>query len=290
MLCWSNMDWLLLTTLSVVSRAIYGVLTKVLSNKLKVSVYTQAALLSFSGGLISLIISPLLGGLKFSFSGVSIMVVALVILGQGLGNIVYFQSIKSLTNGTAQIAFSSILIFNTFLSFIFLNLHLSLINVFGLILLMLAIVSVTTGKIELNKRGIALMVLAALLFSVFQLSSAKISKEVGAPMYLLIAYFGAALIVFVLKAKVIIKDLAIADKRITLGIPLVTAFPSLGNFAFAYYAYRNAPQPAKVAMLLTSQVVLTVFLSYFLLKEKDHVWRKVASAILVVLAAILIKN
>ncbi|MEK7095891.1 MAG: EamA family transporter [Patescibacteria group bacterium] len=284
------MDWLLLTFFSVVSRAIYGVSTKVLSNKVKTSVYTQAALLSFAGGLISLVISPFLGGLSFNFAGVSLMAVALVMLGQGLGNITYFQSIKSLTNGTAQIAFSSILVFNTFLALIFLNLHLSLINVFGLVLLMLAILSVTTGKVELNKKGVALMILAALLFSVFQLSSAEISKQVGAPMYLMIAYFGAALVVFALKGRIIIKDLSLAERRTTLGIPLVTAIPSLGNFIFAYYAYRNAPQPAKVAMLLTSQVVLTVFLSYFLLKEKEHMWRKVAAAVLVVVAAILIKN
>jgi len=284
------MGWLLLTFLSVVSRSIYGVSTKVLSNKVKTSVYTQAALLSFAGGLISLLISPFLGGLNFNFSGVSLIAVALVMLGQGLGNITYFQAIKSLTNGTAQIAFSSILIFNTFLALIFLNLHLSPINIFGLVLLMLAILSVTSGKVEFNKKGVAMMILSAFLFSVFQLSSAKISKQVGAPMYLMIAYFGAALVVFILKARVIVGDIHLADARTTFGIPLLTAIPSLGNFVFAYYAYRSAPQPAKVAMLLTSQVVLTVFLSYFLLNEKDHVWRKVAAAVLVVVAAILIKT
>lgn len=284
------MDWLLLTFLSVISRSIYGVFTKVLSNKVNASIYTQAALLSFAGGLISILISPLLGGFNFDFSDASLIAVLLVILGQGLGNITYFQAIKSLTNGTAQIAFSSILIFNTFLSLIFLNLHLSLINGFGVILLMLAILSVTNGKIKLDRRGVMLMVLSAFLFSVFQLSSASLSKQVGAVTYLLIAYFGAALVVFLIKWQVIVKDLSIAQKRLTLGIPLITAVPSLGNFAFAYYAYRDAPQPAKVAMLLTSQVVLTVFLSYFFLKEKGHILRKTTAAILVLVAAILIKQ
>jgi|SRR3989344_1687957 len=284
------MSWLLLTFLSVVSRAVYGVLTKVLSDKVKASVYTQAALLSFAGGLISLLVSPLLGGLDFNFSEVSITAVLLVMLGQGLGNIAYFQAIKSLTNGTAQIAFSSILVFNTLLALVFLDLRLSFINLFGLILLMLAILSVTTGKVELNKRGVALMVLAAFLFSVFQLSSAVLAQQVGAAVYLLIAYFGAAFVVFLIKWRVIIKDLKIGERRTTLGIPLITAIPSLGNFLFAYYAYREAPEPAKVAMLLTSQVVLTVFLSYFLLQEKDHFLRKVGASVLVVVSVILIKD
>ncbi len=284
------MGWLLLTFLSAISRAIYGVLTKVLSNQVKTSVYTQATLLLLAGGLISLILSPILGGLSFNFTGVSMTAVFLVMIGQGLGNITYFQAIKSLTNGTAQIAFSSVLIFNTILALIFLDLHLSWINVFGVILLMIAILSVTNGKVEFHKQGVILMILAAFLFSVFQLSSAKLSKEIGITTYLLIAYFGGAAIVFLLKWKDVIKDLSDTQIKSTFGIPLIAAVPSLGNFAFAYYAYREAPQPAKVAMLLTSQVVLTVFLSYFFLNEKGHLWRKTFAAVLVLASAILIKQ
>lgn len=284
------MSWLVLTFISIIFRSSYGVMTKVLSNQVKVSPYTQATLLPLAGAVIAVLISPLLGGLHFNFSEISLVAMILVMLGQGLGNILYFASIKDLTNGTAQIAFSSILIFNTVLSLIFLDLNLSLINVFGLVLLMLAILSVATGKIELHRKGVALMVASAFLFSVFQLSSAEISKQVGAATYLLIAYLGAALVVFALKWKVVIKDLSSEHKRSTFYIPLLTAIPSLGNFLFAYYAYRTAPEPAKVAMLLTSQVVLTVFLSYFFLKERGHVWRKAIAAILVVISAILIKS
>jgi len=265
-------------------------MTKVLSNQVKTSVYTQATLLPLAGAAIAIVLSPLLGGLDFSFANVSIVAVLLVILGQGLGNITYFAAIKNLTNGTAQIAFSSILLFNTILALIFLNLHLSLVNVFGLFLLMFAILSVITGKIELHRKGVALMVFSAFLFSVFQLASAEISSQVGAAMYLLIAYLGAAAVVFLLKWRVVIKDIAKAPKKATLGIPLLTALPSLGNFLFAYYAYRDAPEPAKVAMLLTAQVVLTVFLSYIFLKEKGHLLRKVFAAVLVVVSAILIKG
>lgn len=284
------MSWLVLTFISVIFRSIYGVMTKVLSNQVKVSAYTQATLLPLAGAAIAVVVSPFLGGLHFNFSEISLVAMALVMLGQGLGNILYFASIKDLTNGTAQIAFSSILFFNTFLSLVFLNLSLSWANVFGLMLLMLAIMSVVTGKIELHRKGVALMVASAFLFSVFQLSSAEISKQVGAATYLVIAYLGAALVVFAIKWKVVIKDLSSERKRSTLYIPLLTAVPSLGNFLFAYYAYRAAPEPAKVAMLLTSQVVLTVFLSYFFLKERGHLLRKVMAAVLVVISAILIKG
>src|SRR4051812_12496023 len=105
-----QMSWLLLTFLSVMSRAVYGVLSKVLSDSVKVTAHTQAVLLSVSAGLIAIIVSPLLGGLHFNLSSASPITVLLVMLGLGLGNIAYFSGIKSLTNGTTQIAFSSILI------------------------------------------------------------------------------------------------------------------------------------------------------------------------------------
>lgn len=283
------MDWLLLTFVSVAFRSVYGVMTKVLSNRVKASVYTQAALLSLAGALVALALSPLLGGLHFDFSHISLLAVGLVALGQGLGNITYFAAIKNLTNGTAQIAFSSILLFNTFLSLIFLNLHLSVLNIFGLMLLMLAILSVVSGKVELSRRGVVLMVVAAFLFSVFQLASGEISKQVGAATYLIIAYTGSVVIVVGLKGRAVIRDLRSSSKRSTLGLPLLTALPSLGNFLFAYYAYRTAPEAPKVAMLLTSQVVLTVFLSYFFLRERGNILRKAAAAMLVVASAVLIK-
>jgi drug/metabolite transporter (DMT)-like permease len=285
------MDWLILTAFSVISRSIYGVMTKVLSNKLETSIHTQAAILPFITKILSFLVSPLIGGINFDLSKVNIVALILVVITQGIGNIIYFEAIKKLTNSTAQIAFSSILIFNTLLALVFFDLHLSFINIIGLFLLMISILSVTTGKIELNKTGILLMVLAAFLFSVFQLASAEVSNQIGTTTYLVITYWGAALIVFVLKAKIIINDFSkLKNIKSSFGIPLLTAIPSLGNFIFAYYAYSSAPEPAKVAMLLTSQVVLTILLSYFFLKEKKRLFINILAAILVVIAAFLIKS
>ncbi len=284
------MSWIFFTALSVIFRAIYGVMSKVLSSRLKVSAYTQATLLLLAGASIALIASPLLGGLNLDFSGVSLVAVLLVVFGQGFGNILYFSAIKNLTNSTTQIAFSSILFFNTFLSIVFLNLSLSFVNVIGLFLLMLAILSVVTGKIEIHRKGVAMIVLSAFLFSIFQLASSEISKQVGAATYLMISYLGAATVIFGFKWKIVLRDMSSEKKSSTVFVPLLTALPSVGNFLFAYYAYRSAPQPAKVAILLTSQVVLTVFLSYFFLKEKGHLTRKIFAAALVVVAAFLIKS
>ncbi len=284
------MDWLALTFISTFSRAVYGVMTKALSSRMEASVYTQALLLLLAGAFFSLLVSPLLGGLQFSLMGVSVIAIILAVVSSGLGNIIYFVAIKDLTSGTAQIAFSSILLFNTILALLFFGLHLTPLNVLGLFLLMLAIVLAVTGRIKLSGKGVALMVLSAFLFSIFQLMSAEISKQMVASMYLLVTYLGAAVVVFTCRARVIIKDLSRVPKKFALRVLFFTALPSVGNFLFAYYAYRSAPEPTKVAMLLTSQVVLTIFLSYFFLKEKGHFLRKALAAILVVVSAVLIKG
>lgn len=285
------MSWLIFTLLSTISRSIYGVMTKVISTQVKVSFYTQALLLSLAGTVITVTISPLFGGIHFDIQRLSIMTAILVVIPQGLGNIVYFAAIKNLTNATAQIAFSSILIFNTILALMFLNLHLTPMNYLGIFILILAILLVVTGKVELHPRGVSLMILSALLFSVFQLASSELSKQVTAPTYLLIAYLGSAIVIFVLKFKTIIADIANSKSvKSVVGIPLVSAIPSVGNFFFAYVAYRIAPQGAKVAMLLTSQVVFTVILSYFFLNEKTNIRKNIFAATLVVVAAILIKG
>ncbi len=284
------MTWLLLTFISVVCRALYGIMSKILSSSAKTSPYTQATLLSAVCAAVGLILTPFLGGLTTDFSKVSILTVALVALGQGLGNIFYFTAIKSLTNGTAQIAFSSILIFNTVLSLLFLNLHLSALNIFGVILLLIAIMSVVSGKVVFDKRGIVLMVIGSFFYAVFQLSSSKLSHQVSAGTYLLIAYAGGALVVFLIKSKLIIHDMRQPGAKLAIRNSLYAAVPSLSNFLFAYYAYRSAPRPAIVAILLTSQVVVTIILGYFILKERDNVKRKVGAALLVVASAALIKD
>ncbi len=284
------MSWLLLTCISVICRAVYGVMSKVLSRRAESSAYTQAVLLSTVCALIAVPAIPLFGGITADLSKISWLVVLLVAGGQGLGNIFYFTAMKKLTNGTAQIAFSSILIFNTLLSLLFLNLHLSVINIAGILLLLIAIVSVASGKIVFDRRGVLPMVVGSFFYAVFQLSSSQLSQHVSAAVYLLIAYIGGAAVVFMLKAGTVVRDIRRPGFRAAVKNSFFAAVPSLGNFLFAYYAYRSAPTPAIVAILLTSQVVFTILLSYLFLREREHLGRKFAAAVLVVAAAALIKQ
>lgn len=283
------MHWLLLTFLSILSRAIYGVLTKVLSSRSKVSIYTQSVILPLAAMCLVFAISPFLGGIQFNLERVNWLTLVLMIIGTGVGNVTYFAAIKNLNSGTAQITFSSILIFNTVLSVIFLNLHLSLQNILGIIVLMIAVILVITGALEFHPQGTVLMIASAFSFAIFQLTSSQLATELGTVNYLIFAYAGAALIVFLYKMRDVIYDLKNLNDISSITIPFITAVPSIASYTFVFLAYRMAPEPAKVALLSTSQVVIAVILSYIFLKEHSNLARKTIAALLVVLAAYLIK-
>ena len=197
-----------------------SVLTKVLADGVQVSDPTQAVLFTVMGAVFSILASPWLGGLQLQVSEVNWLLVALVVFGQGLGNVAYFASIKHLTNGTAQIAFSSILIFNTLLSLVFLGLQLSFMNVLGVAVLLFAVLIVVSGTVEFNRRGIIFMLLAAFLFSIFQIASVELSQQVTAATYLVTAYLGSAIVVFLLKIRQVTSDILTASSLKSLVLRL----------------------------------------------------------------------
>lgn len=74
------MSWLILTFVSLLFRAVYGVMTKVLSTRIDASPYTQAAFLTLIGGLLSIAASPLLGGIDLDLSKINLNVALIVMV------------------------------------------------------------------------------------------------------------------------------------------------------------------------------------------------------------------
>lgn len=283
------MNWLIFTFLAVFSRSLYGIFTKIFSSHKPISVYTQSVLIPAIAAVITLILAPFLGGIDFS-STFSLPAVSLLVLGQVAGNLIYYEAIKNLTSSTAQILFSSILVFNTIFSILFLNAHVSPKNLLGIGIMLMALILVAGNKIEFHLKGTILMITSAALFSMFQLSTAVVSKQLSAATYLIIAYLGTVLCIFAIKPKTIIGDLKKFTNLKSFLIPIKTTIFSMGALIFSYYAYSLASQPEKVTFLLPSQVVLTVLIGYIFFKEKSFLSRKLTAAVLVVLAAYLIKS
>ena len=287
------MNWLLLTILAVLSRATFGVATKVLSNRIKVSAMSQAVLLTGSATILTLLISPFVGGL--SFHGVlSHWLLALVmVVSQAFGNILFFKGLGKLDASNTQVVFSSILIWGTLLSVTFLGSHFSLKQFAGIAILLVAVLLVQYQKNMKKFDTYALYILfAAALFAVFQVTSAELARTLSAGAYLLLAYLGSTLIIGAIYLRKVSTELASLAQnfRNALITTLFASSTSLAYFAFSYYAYKVAPDRGVVVLLLTSQVVFGVILAIIFLKERANIPKKILAGALAVAAGLLIKS
>jgi len=278
--------------MAVVGRATYGVLSKVLSNHVKVSPVTQTLFLLAASTVFAFFTVPFSGGFDLvDLQGIW-SAVAVALVTNAIGNIAYFKGIAKLESATTQVAFSSILIWGLILSVTFLGTKLSLLQGLGVLVLLFAILLAQyQGKRLKLQPGILLIVLSAASFAGFQVASAKLSQTLNLGMYLVLVYLGTALLVGIPYIRGIRDDLKRASGHLGAlsKTAFITAAASVFYYIFAYYAYKHAPDPGLVVLLLTAQVVLAVVLSVVFLKERANIALKVIAAVLAMLAAILIK-
>ena len=287
------MNWLVLTLLAIIFRSFQSITVKVLSNSAKVSPMAQSVLFTGAAAILSLIISPIIGGI--STAGLSeLWAVALImVLAQSFGNILFFKGLAALEASVTAIAFSSILLWSVILSVMFLGSSFSIVQIFGIVFLFAAIVMVQYKKgVKKVEPAILYIVFSALLFAVFQVSSAELAKTVPAATYLLLNFAGATVIVWLIYFKRVnsdLKELSRQKLMVSQAVALA-AICSTGYFVFSYFAYMAAPDRGVVVVLLTSQVVLSVILGILLLKERENTGRKLGAGFLALIAGILIKS
>lgn len=287
------MNWLLLTILAITARSVFSLGTKLLSRDVKVSPQTQSFLLTFASGILALIICPFIGGINFNGINQNLLPIFLIIISSVFGNVIFFKGQNKLDAGTTQIAFSSILIWGAILSTVFLKSKFSLLQVVGILLMMVAIILVQNIRKVTNFNSSVLYIIASsLLFAIFQVASASISSFISTGTYLVFSYLGTALITFLIFFKIIKDDL----KKLTLQMKntffktIFASGTSLLYFIFSYLAYKVAPDRGIVVILLTAQVILSVILGIFFLKEKENLKRKLLAGALAFLAGSLIKS
>lgn len=287
------MNWLVLTLFAIIARASYSVATKLLSNKVRVSPITQSFMLTTITGLFALVISPSIGGITFRGVEYMLFPILVMVASQAFGNVLFFRGIRHLDTGTGQIAFSSILVWGTMLSILFLGSKFSIMQLAGILLLMGAIVFIQykKGRIELNG-GFLSIVAAAALFAIFQVSSADLSKSLTTGTYLVLAYLGPSIVIGLSCFRDIRKDYTLIRRQLRnmLSSTIFASGTSLLYFIFSYLAYQQAPDRGVVVVLLTAQVILSVIFGIIFLRERENQGRKLLAGALAFLASVMIKS
>ena len=286
--------WIILTIITVVARAVYGVLTKVLSGHVKVHpMTTQTVLLMAMVTLQTIVIAPFVGGIQLTVEPGLWWPLGWAILTSTLGNVFYFYGVAKLSSGSTQIIFSSIVIWGALLSWMILGSRFGVLQLAGILLLLCAILMVQyqRGFGLTSGAGIWLVLISAACFAGFQVSSAVLSKSMPTGTYLFLAYLSDTLLLGIPYAGRIIRDLrAVRASWGSLAkVIFLTGLASVLYNLFAYLAYHAAPDAGIVVVLLTTQVILAVLLSILFLHERNHMRRKLLAASLAVVAAVMIK-
>lgn len=288
------MSWLFYTFLAVFGRATYSMGTKVLTNRLPVTAPIQSILLTGAAAIITLAVTPFIGG--FDFAGLSGMwdVALIMIVTVTAGNMLYFRAQQDLDVGTTQIAFSSIVIWATFLSSLWLGSSFSAKQGVGIVLLLCAIMLIQyrKGHRKLNAAVVGIIASAA-AFAAFQVTGARISQHTSLATYMLLAYAGPTILAAAVYWKRLKPELDVirkAPRRYTVEGVLFAAVTSISYYVFSYFAYRNAPDAGVVVVLLTTQVIFSVILATLFMGERSHLARKAAATALAFIASVLIKS
>ncbi|QQR52756.1 DMT family transporter [bacterium] len=275
------------------SRASYGVLTKVLSNQTHIDPMTQTFYLMVASICWGILLSPFIGGLHLVIPPSAWMPLTVAILTSTLGNIWYFKGIKSLQSASTQVIFSSIVIWNALLAWLILGSRLGTSQILGVLLLLIAILLAQyQGKRLHINRGAWYILASAVAFAGFQITSAALSRQIATADYLVITYAGNALLIGIYFARTIWSDMSHRSRRTSdlLKTAVITGAASILYNLFAFIAYAHAPDPGIVVLLLTTQVIAGVMLSIIFLHEHDHLKTKLGAASLAVIAAMLIKS
>ncbi|PIZ66159.1 hypothetical protein COY14_00840 [Candidatus Roizmanbacteria bacterium CG_4_10_14_0_2_um_filter_36_9] len=287
------MYWLIFTIFAIISRATYSISSKLLSQDIKVAAQSHALLLTGSSAILVLIFGPFFGGIDFLSIFKYPMIIGAVMLSCSFGNIIFFNGQKLLDASMTQIAFSSVLIWGAVLSLFFLNSTFSIYQIFGMLLLLAAIIftQYERRKFSFNK-GVIIIMTAAIVFAIFQVTSAIASRYVNTVTYLFYANLATATLVLVLNPKTSLKDFKIIKRNITNTISktLFASLTSMIYMIFSFAAYRLAPDRGVVVVLLTSQVIISVIFGVIFLKERNNIPKKIIAGTIAFIAAILINQ
>lgn len=287
------MDWVVLTALAISFRAIFSITSKLYSKNIDASSATLSLISTALAGVISLIASPFMGGISFVGITHYWFLLMVMILSRSVGMILFYMGLKHLDSGTSQIVFSSILIWGALLSTIFLGSVFSLVQVFGMLIMLGAILLVQYKKTQINiNKGITYTLIAAFFLAMFQVASADLSKNIPVSAYLILGYFGPTILMALFYSKVVKRDFIKLKSQAlpTLYRAFLASGASMLYFIFSYYAYKYSPDSGVVVVLLASQVIFSVILGIVLLKEKENLLKKLAAGVLAVVSGILIQT
>lgn len=207
----------------------------------------------------------------------------------GIGSYTMFRAYQFL--GTSEIAiissFSAIVTIVTALIFLGESFDFIKIAGTGLILMSVLIISVKKGKLSFAK-GTIYALISTTCFGLGVTNDAFILRSYDAISYTPIAFLLPGILLVLMKPSVLRTLNRLRNITFTKHILFLSFFYSAQAVAY-YLALQSGGTASQIAPIFKANIVLTVLLAVIFLKEREHLFLKFVSAILVTVGVLLIK-
>lgn len=276
--------WLVLTLISTVSISASRILQKKLLSEQKVDAYTFNILFQIASGIFIFLYAFVTGFSLEPFGEFKLNFFLMTLFYAG-GGTMLFLGFKKLEISYAIIAYSSLIIWVTLFSIIFLSESLSVLKVIGICLMIIAvfIASWTKGG-KVNLKGIILVIAAAAFFGAGFVNDTYVIRDSEFyASYVALTFLFPVILLFIIRPAQVVKETLSFIK-----VPKYIYFLVILGFFYAttvltiFSAYRNGGDASVISPIQQSNVILTIILSSFIFGEKENLIRKIIATLVMI--------
>jgi drug/metabolite transporter (DMT)-like permease len=282
------MSWQLLTGLSVVLYSVNALLHRTIMRDEQSDAYAQALVFTGLGSLFFLVALLIRGGLESPASWNQLLLVMLAALLSAVGMVLVFEGFKSIGASEHTILLTSAQLWLMLGAVLILNEELTMRKVIGAAAILAGVVIAQWGKraLVLN-RGAVCVLLAAFCFAASGTVSFLIVRSFDVLSYM---FYGSVMVASMLAAfrpRVFRKLSFYFEPKRALNIVTTSFNDALANL-FGLTAYEVGRNALQLSPIGATQTLLTVLLAIAILKERDHMTRKIAGGLAGVIGTILL--
>lgn len=198
----------------------------------------------------------------------------------GLATICIYKSLKTIEASLFTILFASRVIWTIFGGVLLLHETFLPIQIFGAVLIFASVVFVSWTKASLKFQKAEYFALAAAaFFAIATVNDAYILQSFDPTTYLAYGFIGPGIFIWLLylkKSRVIVSTMVSKASR---GIWLLAVVYSISALGFVW-AYKLGNNIAQLASIYQISSILTIAFAVVLLRERDHLWRKIIAGVI----------
>lgn len=282
------MNWFYLTLIDVLGAATANIFRRVAMKDDKSDAIASTIVFQLIGTFIVAVIVLFRG---FHLPPIKEYPLNFILQGVFWGSASYciFKASRSIEASEVTILSTLSAIITIIVSILFLHQSFTLYRVIGTILIVSAVIYVSYhgNSMKLNQ-GVAYMLLYSLFSGIAIVNDAYMVRFADALSYLVVGWFTPALFLMIVQPKALLKINYFFNFNNASRIMLLTLFYCFGGVAF-FIAMSIGGPIAQMSAITESVTIVTIILAAIFLKERDHLLKKLFSAIVVTIGIFLLR-